>query len=299
MTIVVYKKSFFNVIYNKLKILLFNFITKKTLKLFFLGGDLINNSMINGYHEDHLVALIKNFANSNHNHYFIDIGSNTGLITCQIGNLFKNITMYEPNLILADLSKLNIKLAFSNKDIIVNSYGLGENNAEYDLFIPKHNWGGAFIKDNNFYNDDIIASKDGFKKFNINNYIVSKVLIKSADCEFLSLFNKLNFLNLVNGVIKIDVEGYESIVINSLSRTLPKNFSSFIIFESWDENLNFKALIDSFNGRAKGFYYKKSLNKNILNNYFINLNYLLIPYQTACPNKNSGDLILYVKSQHV
>jgi hypothetical protein len=45
--------------------------------------------MVWGEYEPEVVELIKYWADSNYSDFFLDIGANIGLISCQVGHLFK------------------------------------------------------------------------------------------------------------------------------------------------------------------------------------------------------------------
>ncbi len=58
---------------------------------------------------------------------------------------------------------------------------------------------------------------------------------------------------LKNGVIKVDVEGYEPAVLKGIANALPNDMKVFVVFESWNINFNIEAVIDTFGGRATAF----------------------------------------------
>ena len=59
-----------------------------------------------------------------------------------------------------------------------------------------------------------------------------------------------------NGVIKIDVEGYEATILKGISSVIPEGFSSVIVFENHNPSLDLEGLLECFNGRAKAYIIK-------------------------------------------
>ena len=54
-------------------------------------------SIANGVYEPHIKFLIDYLAEKGYSDFLIDIGANIGLTSCQSGNSFKEIHMFEPN----------------------------------------------------------------------------------------------------------------------------------------------------------------------------------------------------------
>ena len=75
--------------------------------------------------------------------------------------------------------------------------------------------------------------------------------IRNASTELRNIFDSLSRRGLKNGVIKIDVEGYEPTVLKGIANALPNDMKAFIVFESWDDNFNINEILDAFQGRAK------------------------------------------------
>ena len=105
---------------------------------------------------------------------------------------------------------------------------------KYNLKIPKHNFGGAFLEENNEYSDETLLEKDGFHVNEIHNYITTEINIESGDFLNENVFNE--FKKEYKGVVKIDVEGYELQILELILNTI--NVSKVvIIFENW-QNLD-------------------------------------------------------------
>lgn len=228
--------NFKNSIYKRL--------SHKSLPLFFRGGDVISmTSITNGVYEPHIKFLIDYLAEKGYSDFLIDIGANIGLTSCQSGKSFKEIHMFEPNPDCVNILKVNSKIALSGSRYYINEYGLGNTNEFLKLHIPRHNWGGAFIKhSSNSYSDELLASKDGYTSFDMKNYELSDIEVRAADEVLKKLFSDLSSRQLSCGIVKIDVEGFELPILKSIVDTLPSNFKLIIIFENWGHSINAECL---------------------------------------------------------
>lgn len=221
-----------------LKRLIFKKITKKSTNLFLCAKDIISIEPItNGVHEPALTSLIDSLSEKGYSDFLIDIGANIGLICCQSGNQFSEVHIYEPNPLCCHILAVNTSIALTTPIFEIHQFGLGSEQKVVELVVPKHNWGGAFVKDSyNSYDEKVLAAKDGFDKIDPRNYTTIKISIKDTATELKQLFERLSAKNLTRGVIKIDVEGYEQEVLRGIACSIPKSFSAFIVFESWDKN---------------------------------------------------------------
>lgn len=267
------KSSFINFEYresrwNDLRLLIYSYLfkrlTTKSQNLFFRAGDIISiHPQINGTHEKELVFLLDTLSKQGFCDYLIDIGANIGLTSCQSGALFSEVHMFEPNPLCCHILKANIGIALQGVNSYIYEYGLGDENKKSVLTIPKRNWGGAFIKDDgNTYDDSTLARKDGYESINSKNYFEVEIELKKSKDELRSLFGNLESKGFNNGIIKIDVEGYEFVVIKSISECLPESMSAYIIFESWDPEINLKKIVDLFGGRGEVAILEKKLPQN-------------------------------------
>lgn len=203
-------------------------------------------------HEPELTAFISLLSQQGYKDFLIDIGANIGLTSCQNGVQFDEVHMFEPNPLCCHILEVNAKIALTSKKYFINNFGLGNENKTTVLTVPKHNWGGAFIKDkSNSYDDSVLAQKDGFELLDQRNYFDIEIVIKNTTDELRRLFLTLSKKNLYNGVIKIDVEGYEPIVLKGIAESLPEDMNAYIVFESWDSNFDINEIIDAFKGRAE------------------------------------------------
>jgi hypothetical protein len=70
-----------------------------------------------------------------------------------------------------------------------------------------------------------------------------EISVKSAHQELSTLFRALQSHHLCRGFIKIDVEGYESVIVRALSASLPPGFEIVILFECFDRKIDPYSLI--------------------------------------------------------
>ena len=168
----------FSVIIEGLKTRLFNLLTKKSLKIFLKGGDILSiYPQTRGNYEQSLISIIQKISKDyKYNQFFFDVGANIGLISCQCGNSFKEVHLFEPNPDCFKILNVNLDITKKKFKSFSHNFALGERNKKLDLYIPLHNWGGAFILDkNNTYNKKILSNKDGYKSFNEKNYLKKKI----------------------------------------------------------------------------------------------------------------------------
>jgi FkbM family methyltransferase len=241
-------------------------LTKSSPKFFFLAGDnLPIEPLVTGSYEPHIRDFINYAAACGYADFLIDIGANIGLTSCQSGHRFREIHMFEPNPTCAEILKLNSRIALRGHSYFIYEYGLGESDRDATLKIPVGNMGGAFISDGvNSYSADILAMKDNFQKIEEANYLEEKIHILRAEVVLGELFQGLRAKGLNSGVIKIDVEGYEPVILNAIAKT-STDMNLIIIFESWDSDYNFEQFLKSFGGGVSGYRLKsKRAYKNIL-----------------------------------
>lgn len=289
---------------RELNIKKFDDLTKKSSRLFFLGGDLISSEpLTTGNYEPHIKSTIDFLAQTGNADFLIDIGANIGLTSCQSGEKFKEVHMFEPNPICYNVLKSNCMLSLKDKcNYKIYEYGLGKTEQTVSLTIPRKNLGGAFVKNShNSYSEDLLAKKDGFKIIEKNNYFSETIQLKSSTEELSRLLEELKSKNLKSGVIKIDVEGYELIVLEGLS-ALPKNMNLYIIFESWDEDLNLANLKDHLKIDFSVYKIKTVRQyRNIFVRLLKKISRIFSPdliYRIyKCPEKcGSGDIIVHIES---
>ncbi len=257
------KESLFHRHVTRKKEALFRWITKDSPPYFLRGKDEISiHPQVFGYHEIRIVKLMQHSVECGQDNFLIDIGANIGLSTCQAGDMFSEVHCFEPNPDCFDILRVNTSIALKKTKLNLYKLGLGPEKKSLKLVVPKHNWGGAFVYDeNNAYSPELLASKDGFETFNWENYNLIDIDIESANKVFQELFEKLAARGHKKGFIKVDVEGYEPLVLSALAANLPKDFEVTVVFESFDRSIEMKAIEDSFSGRAEIFQLVRSPEK--------------------------------------
>ncbi len=245
------KKLGIFMILDLLKFTLFRFFTKGSIPIFLRGGDSISiNPQIKASHEKELTLLIHHLAKTGANEFLIDIGANIGLTSCQNGKDFNKVYCFEPNPLCFEILKVNVEIMLDVDKVSFFNFGLGSKNEVNKLMIPKNNWGGAFMANNeNKYDKEALAKKDGFDSYNLSNYHQKSVDVKSTSECLKKIFDEIDNSETIRGVIKIDVEGMEHVVIRGIAESLPDNINLYIIFENWENSFDFKSLYNFFKKR--------------------------------------------------
>ena len=250
---------------SRIKENIYKWLTKDAMPLFLRGQDNISFSpLVFGFHEVRIREFIDHSAMNGYQDFLLDIGANIGLSACQSGNLFTEVHCYEPNPDCFSILSVNTRISLSKCKLHLNQFGLGAERAENMLYVPKENWGGGFIHDkNNSYQDDQLGSKDGYEGFDPNNYNLIPIKIEPAKETLDRLFKELASRNLTKGFIKIDVEGYEPLIVKSIAESLPDNFKVIILFECFIKGFNPNGLLEHFNGRALAYKLARIPEKNM------------------------------------
>jgi len=240
---------------SKLRYSILKRLSKKSLPLFFKGGDIISlDPIANGAYEADIKALIEHFANNGFDNFLLDIGANIGLSSCQSGIKFSEVHMFEPNPNCVSILKINSNIALRDTTYAIHEYGLGLDDEKLQLYVPYDNWGGAFVKSNeNEYDDELLSSKDGYGEFNAKNYDVVEVQIKSAAKVLKDLFKNLASNGKTKGVIKVDAEGYEKFIVNTIISAKPKEIEFVVVFENWKNDVAINEYLGS-NEKAVDLY---------------------------------------------
>jgi FkbM family methyltransferase len=234
-------------------------VFNKSTSLFLRTGDIISyRPLIEGVHEPHIKELFETLSRKGFCNFFIDIGANIGLSSTLVADKFESLFLFEPNPIVFKVLEANVLLTAYKDRFTLFNYGLGNKHDSFELMVPRHNFGGAFIvSEENSYNKDILSSKDGFSQIKKDNYVSLSVDIRQTKEELGNIFSLLRNKGASKGVIKIDVEGFEEVVLKDIAAILPEDLSVFIIFENWDKDFDFTRLINSF-GRKANLYYIKN-----------------------------------------
>lgn len=236
---------------NFLKRLFFKKLTANSTTIFLRGADIISvEPQLSGQHDPDLTKLIRQRVQDGYSDFFIDIGANIGLISCQVGNLFQKVVCYEPNPLCVNILRVNTAITINQADVIIRDHGLGGIAGELELWIPKHNWGGAFVRSpENSYTDETLAKKDGLIKLDSTNYVVSTVSIKESESDLTKTFSELSKQKLKKGIVKIDIEGMELAVLEGIGKALPSDMQITILLENWEERLDFELIRHYFANR--------------------------------------------------
>lgn len=299
-----FEQSSFQFIKSKIKQRLFQRLTRNSLNLFLRCADIISSApQIDGVWEPHIKKLIEHYAANGYSDFFIDIGANIGLTSCQSGNKFKQVHMFEPNPDCYNILKVNTRIYLNKTAYYLYNYGLGDKTLTTTLKVPVNNWGGGFINDQtNSYSDEVLASKDRFEKIDARNYYEIEVEIRNGNDALSELFANLGAESLTSGVIKIDVEGYEPTVLMGIAQAIPKNVQTMIIFECWDDKMDVNSITSPFEGRATCYKLAKNTPFKAHDSLFIKLLNLIIQPRTHTKitkisnNDIRGDLVIEVKS---
>lgn len=248
------KRSYFNEIIKRLKRSIFKRVTRGALPIFFKAKDIISTwPLANGEYEPDVTELIAHYARNGYSSFFIDVGANIGLTAVTVSNVFDEIHMFEPNPECVSILKVNARICLKNYRI--HEYGLGLKDSIEVLEVPGDNWGGAFINEkNNSYGIENLKKLSS----NANSF---EVQIRSGHKVFASLFDDLRGRSSRSGVIKIDVEGYESIILESIAETIPDDMKVLIVFEDLMQT-DFTNVLKKFKGRGMLFQIQK--NRNML-----------------------------------
>jgi FkbM family methyltransferase len=250
-----YRESVFDTVRDTIKMRLFEKVTRRSTNLFLKGRDKISlYPQLVGLHEATITRLIDHFAASGHSDFLLDVGANIGLTSCQNGNSFKRVDMFEPNPLCCNILEVNCRIALSGPEYHVHNYGVGDEDKRCTLMVPRHNWGGAFINDDaNSYDQATLAGKDSFQSISAGNYFPVEIELRRAAPAFAGIFAELTAAGLSSGVVKIDVEGYEPSVLKGIADALPSGLNLFIVFESWNADFDIDSVMDSFKGRATAY----------------------------------------------
>lgn len=235
------------------------------------------------------LALKKLFKN-NEKGTFVDIGGNIGLSTLsfrEIGFKENEILIFEPDKFLIKNYLLKIKKNYKN----IKIFPIGLSNRKEIKTLYQANYKNILIHLNNSFSKNYILEKIK------NNYPkIYKEFIYKQKKYRLDKFDNINYKKRIS-FIKIDVEGFDHLVIKGMQNFLKENNPIFliefnksnfyIIWKILDTKYNcFSYDIDKNNFRRfsnnkiekliKGKIYDKRYNKNSINLFLIPQNYKMI-----------------------
>ena len=151
--------------------------------------------------------VIKTNLKNDENYVFIDIGANVGLVSRQLKFENRNIEHFfcvEPVPETFDCLKKNTG-SFTNIDLF--NFGLGADDSTMDIFIDESNHGNASLEESMMI----------FSKF--SKYRKEEIQIKSVSYFFDKIQNQLNDKKII---IKIDVQGYDELIISLIPEYILK-----------------------------------------------------------------------------
>lgn len=302
-----FRISSFSLLHDWLRKLCYRWLTSNALPLFSRGCD-SNSFTVNvlGVHEVQVCKILKQFSDNGNSDFLIDIGANIGLTSCQSGNHFDFIIMYEPNPLCVGILQTNTAISLPKNSYEINQFGLGRTTETLTLRVPRNNWGGAYIDcDQNSYDSETMLRKDAFVEKREDNYLTLDVKVKNAEQILKVLFFKLSHEGRLNGAIKIDVEGMELEILYAIANVLPSDMGVSIIFENWSKEFPSGELLSRFGNRASLYILRqypiggrKSLVYKVLKLMKLissqHLRYTLESWDMNNTNNMQGDLVLEI-----
>lgn len=231
-----------------LKKLLLTKLLSEAPSVFLRGNDKISTMPLLGYgYECEVQETIVHFVEKNYSNFLIDVGANVGLTSISVGNRFKNIWCFEPNKLAFNVLKANLSAAGLLDKTNIEEFGLGEREGKFELRSLISNLGGAFVVGpDQGYSDSILAKKDNMQSIGDQAYSSTEVEIRNTEKTLIPIFTSLLSKGEVSGVIKVDTEGMEKVIIQGIGKSLPREFNCVIIFENHDPGLEMSSLLDCF-----------------------------------------------------
>jgi len=301
---VISKKSSISIFLDYFRVALYQRLTRCAIPVFVRGGDVISASpMVLGVHEPHVAETLKHFASEGYDNFLLDIGANIGLTSSAVGNLFDKVVLFEPNPLCLGILETNLAINLVGTPYEIKSFGLGRSNEKLTLKIPRTNWGGAHIvSKDNAYSAETLLAKDGFDTEDSQNYLFREINIRNTVDVMKEIFEDFRLQGCFSGSIKIDIEGFEGVVLKSIAKALPKEMELSIVFEYWAEKFPFEEVLSAFDGRAQIFGLLKTPRvngskwKKLLSLILIgSQKFTLMPWT---PSMQATDFVLKVHKKH-
>lgn len=201
-------------------------------------------------HEKDYLGMRKLCQNSL-NKVIIDIGANLGISSMGFRQMgFRNkIYIFEPNPVIFKKHLISVRKNYEN--IVLKNIALGDSNQKKNFFIP-------------YYKNQAIHYFGSFDKEYIDNSIQMTFPKIVPDIKFkkkkisIKKFDNLN-LKIKPHFIKIDVEGFDFLVLRGLSKTIKKYKPIFLIEYNKENFLQ----INKFLKNYEKFIYDIELDKLI------------------------------------
>jgi FkbM family methyltransferase len=262
-----YHKSFSENIVKLLKQIIYDFLIRRHQTFstaLFNSGYISKNYLLHRAWEPEIVSYIKHVAKESSLNTFIDIGANIGVSSFQVIDSFVNLILVEPIPLCAQMCEYNLAShpEFSKKNVLILNSAIAETNTSLDIKINLEDLGSTSLAKEPLQTD----LKDT-KEFRSRNITVSTI-------DGTALANKIiNHCNLkdkpFDALIKIDVEGYESIVLKEVLKIHNQINLKYLIIEvmnhdKLDECLKLLRMqsdyrIFSFRYSARGSRYRNML----------------------------------------
>ena len=223
-------------------------LVNKNANFYLKPNDIISHRpTLFGYHESLIEKLIET-TSADHPHFFLDLGANIGLTSSLVGNSFQRVDCVEPNELVFNILKTNLAMNLETDNYHCHMIGLGQKDETLKLMVPKDNFGGAFIEKNN----EIVSTNQTELS---ENFLEVQIKVVNSKNWLQNYFSTMKSHNLTKGVVKIDVEGYEGIIFESLIASLPKNFELLVKMENWFQHFPIKKFKSS-NHKLSWYYFK-------------------------------------------
>ena len=251
-----YQQSFFGKLWFIYSQRLLKVLVNKRANFFLKPNDIISSRpTIFAYHEIHIEMLIEDAA-SVYKDFFLDLGANIGLTSCLVGKHFSRVDCVEPNELVFNILKTNVAMHLSNVKYHCHMVGLGKEDELLKLLVPQNNFGGAFIEENNELTSRKLHEKSSIDGIDNKNHIETQITVKKAETWLKSYFEEMRQNKHFAGIVKIDVEGYEEIIFESIVKCLPKDISVVVIMENWFDRFPTNQFTSKTH-RTEWFYFKK------------------------------------------
>ena len=142
---------------------------------------------------------------------------------------------------------------------------------------------------------EAVGAEIGEISLTVDNFTQAKRVLEKGTIRMINL-DCMNYQDV--DMIKIDVEGYEGIIFESLIASLPKDFELLIIMENWFEHFPIKKFKSS-NHKLSWYYFKKK--KRLLHSIPFKLLGLSSSYQHELEeltefSKNPHDIVCRISA---
>jgi FkbM family methyltransferase len=185
--------------------------------------DYISQTLISsGEYEWYVIEIIKSLCSKHNQGIFLDIGANQGTVTLPIARDFSNYVVHSFEIQPAMLGCLKQNIKLNNlSNVVVHEHGLGEVDNTVTVAQPDYARTeniGAFSLNPIVWKNSAISQGHGDP--------IQVKIITLDSCQF----------DLPIRCIKLDVEGFEAMVLRGAFQTLRKHNYPPIVYELWNYN---------------------------------------------------------------